>query len=180
MGVSKTARYALVEHAHRLQRPQSRTLQRYTGPRLRQFGSDFDNLASYSRALKRHAERHPAHASADDQHVFRGAHPIAPDWSRHHRTREGLRHVRRGIGCPFRSKADITSTSMTSVIDPKRTLHSGLLSRSGAPLVHEGQRFWAAHVAGLQSVKLETAVFDQLLDWSVEVTTTANTFPSRS
>jgi len=27
---------------------------------------------------------------------------------------------------------------------------------------------------------LETAVFDQLLDWSVEVTTTANTFPSRS
>ena len=67
-----------------------------------------------------------------------------------------------------------------SAFDPKRTLHFGLLSRSGATLIHEGQRFWAAHVAGLQSVKLETAVFDQLLDWSVEVTTTANTFPSRS
>ena len=64
-----------------------------------------------------------------------------------------------------------------SAFDPKRTLHFGLLSRSGAPLIHEGQRFWAAHVTGLQSVKLETAVFDQLLDWSVEVTTTANTFP---
>jgi adenylate cyclase len=62
----------------------------------------------------------------------------------------------------------------------KRTLHFRLLSRSGATLIHEGQRFWAAHVAGLQSVKLETAVFDQVLDGSVEVATTANAFPSRS
>ena len=46
-----------------------------------------------------------------------------------------------------------------------------MLSRSGATLIHEGQRFWAAHVAGLQSVKLETAVFDQLLDWLSRKTT---------
>ena len=44
-----------------------------------------------------------------------------------------------------------------SAFDPKRTLYFVLLSRSGATLIHEGQRFWAAHVASLQSVKLETA-----------------------
>src|SRR5215469_890 len=83
--------------------------------------------------------------------------------------------------CPLsRVKRTPPEHALMSAFDPKRTLHFGRLSRSGATLIHEGQRFWAAHVAGLQSVKLETAVFDQLLDWSVEVTTTANTFPSRS
>src|SRR5262249_30983748 len=67
-----------------------------------------------------------------------------------------------------------------SAFDPKRSLYFVLLSGSGAPLIKKGRRFCAAIVAGLQPVKLKAAVFDQLLDWSVEVTPTANTFPSRS
>jgi len=54
------------------------------------------------------------------------------------------------------------------------------LARLGAALVHEGQRFWTAHVAGLETVKLETSIFDQRLDRAVEMATTAYTFPNRS
>jgi hypothetical protein len=54
------------------------------------------------------------------------------------------------------------------------------LARTGAALVHKGQRFWAANVAGFETVKLETSIFDQTLDRAVEMTTAAYTFPSRS
>src|SRR5215469_18804545 len=101
-------------------------------------------------------------------------------WRRTSRSRLRL-NQRTVVQCPL---LEVKRTSARhcemSAFDPKRTLYFVLLSRSGATLIHEGQRFWAAHVAGLQPVKLKAAVFDQLLDWSVEVTTTANTFPSRS
>src|SRR6516162_2287724 len=101
-------------------------------------------------------------------------------WRRTSRSRLRL-NQRTVVQCPLLALSGHSATEFQCpLFDPKRTLYFVLLSRSGATLIHEGQRFWAAHVAGLQPVKLKAAVFDQLLDWSVEVTTTANTFPSRS
>src|SRR5262245_26543 len=57
------------------------------------------------------------------------------------------------------------------------TLH---LTRPGAALVHEGQRFWTAHVASLETLEPEACIFDQSLDRAIEMATTAYTFPGRS
>jgi hypothetical protein len=54
------------------------------------------------------------------------------------------------------------------------------LPRPSGTLVHEGQRFWATHVASLEAVKSETGIFDQSLDRPVKMATTAYTFPSGS
>ena len=54
------------------------------------------------------------------------------------------------------------------------------LARPGAALVHEGQSFWTAHVASLETVKTESSIFDQDLDRAVKMATTADAFPNRS
>src|SRR5262245_23755739 len=78
IGITEAARYALIEHAHRLQCPQRRPLERYPGPGLRQCRSYLRNLAVDPRPPERHAERHATHAGTYDQHVFRRVHCHAP------------------------------------------------------------------------------------------------------
>jgi hypothetical protein len=91
------------------------------------------------------------------------------------------RHLDCAEGCPLSGvKRTSKFKSVTSAFDPKRTFQSRYLPRPSGAFVHESQRFWAAHVAGLESVKLETSIFDQTLDRAVEMATTAYTFPSWS
>jgi hypothetical protein len=91
------------------------------------------------------------------------------------------RHPDRVGECPLSGvKRTSRCDRVMSACDPKRTFQSRYLPRPSGAFVHESQRFWAAHVAGLESVKLETSIFDQTLDRAVEMATTAYTFPSRS
>src|SRR5262249_54964198 len=53
----------------------------------------------------------------------------------------------------------------------------GSSSRAGAALVHEGHRLRAAHVAGVETLELESSFFDQLRNRPVEMTATAHAFP---
>src|SRR5262249_57218391 len=62
-----------------------------------------------------------------------------------------------------------------SAYDPKRRFPP-----PSGTLVHEGQGFWATHVASLEPVKSESGIFDQALDRPVKMATTAYTFPSGS
>ena len=58
---------------------------------------------------------------------------------------------------------------MQSLRASAHELASPWLVRPSIALVHKSQRFWAAHVAGLKTVKLETGIFDQILDRAVEI-----------
>lgn len=41
------------------------------------------------------------------------------------------------------------------------------LTRSGAPFVHEGHWLWAAHIAGLATLRFETSIFYQHFDRAI-------------
>src|SRR5271169_5100284 len=90
-------------------------------------------------------------------------------------------HADRSPSCPLSGvKRTRTPSAVAAANDPKRTFQSRYLPRPSGAFVHESQRFWAAHVAGLETVKLETGIFNQRLNCPVEMATTAYTFPSRS
>src|SRR5262249_60967347 len=55
-----------------------------------------------------------------------------------------------------------------------------LSARASTALVHESQRLWTAHVAGLDAVKIETSTFDQHLDRAVEMATATYALQDRS